>query len=178
MEKGHNIAKRRKLTLRLLKEGKRSLRYIAAITNFDKSTLSRIGENDDVTMEEMLCPSTCKKGRSTLLTSEEDAMLTERLIYAGKRWLAVGKYTLKSLMSQIASDGRPRWKDGVPSEGAIRAFRARRREITFRNAVNKDRSKFRGKSFDHVGGFFNILKDVEKSNPGILSDGDGVRNTD
>ncbi len=71
-------------------------------------------------------------------------------------------------MSQIASDGRPIWKDGVPSEDAIRAFRARHREITIRNAENKDRSKFRGEGFDHFEGLFKILKDVEKSNPGIL----------
>ncbi len=69
-------------------------------------------------------------------------------------------------------------KTGVPSEDAIRAFRARHREITFRNAENKDRSKFRGESFDHVGGFFKILKHAEKSNPGILSDGDRVWNMD
>ncbi len=85
-------------------------------------------------------PSTYKKGQSTVWTSEEEAMLTERLIYAGKRGFAAGKDTLKSLMSQIASDGRSSWKDGVPSEDATRAFRARHREITFRNAENKDRS--------------------------------------
>ncbi len=81
-------------------------------------------------------------------------------------------------MSQIASDGRPSWKDGVPSEDATRAFRARQREITFKNAEKKDRSKFRGESFDHVEGFFKMLKDVEKSNSGILSDSDRVWNMD
>ncbi len=75
---------------------------------------------------------------STVLTSEEETMSTERLIYDGKRGLAVGKDTLKPFISQIASDGRPSSKDGVPSEDAIRAFRARDREITF-----KDRSKYR-----------------------------------
>ncbi len=133
MEKGRNIARR-------------SLRDIAQITNVDKSALSRIGKclcsNDDVTLEKMLCPSTYKRGASK---SEEEAMLTERLIYAGKRGFAVGKNTLKSLMSQIASDRRPSWKDGVPSEDAIRAFGARHREITFKNAEKKDRSKFRGR---------------------------------
>ncbi len=71
---------------------------------------------------------------------------------------AVAKDTLKSLMTQIASDGRPIWKDGVPSEDAIRKFRAIHREITSRNAENKDRSKFRRESLEHVEGFFKILK--------------------
>ncbi len=79
---------------------------------------------------------------------------------------------MNSLTVQIASDGRPSWKDGVHSEDAIWAFRARHREITFRNAENKDRSKIRGGSFGHVEGFF------EKSNPGILSNVDRVWNMD
>ncbi len=81
-------------------------------------------------------------------------------------------------MSQIASDGRPSWKDGAPSEGAIRAFRARHRKITFEKAEKKDKSKFRGESFAHVEGFFKMLKDIEKSNPGVLSDADRVWNMD
>ncbi len=55
--------------------------------------------------------------------------------------MLLGRTRKKSLMSQIASDGRPNWKGGVSSEGAIRAFRARNREITFKNAEKKDRSK-------------------------------------
>ncbi len=78
-------------------------------------------------------------------TSDEEAMLTERLIYAGKRGCAVRKNTLKSLTSLIASNGRPNWKDGVPSEDCIRAFGARHREIAFTIAEKKDRSKFRGR---------------------------------
>ncbi len=38
--------------------------------------------------------------------------------------------------------------------------------------------KFRGESFDHVEGFFKILEDVKKRNPGILFDGERVWNMD
>ncbi len=62
MEKGENIDRRRMLALRLLKEGKRTSREIAQITNVDRSTLRRIGKclrsNDEVTLEKLLCPST------------------------------------------------------------------------------------------------------------------------
>ncbi len=58
----------------------------------------------------------------------------------GKRRFAVGKDTLKSMMSQIASDRRPSRKDGVPSEDAIRAFKTRHREIA-KNAEKKNRIK-------------------------------------
>ncbi len=87
------------------------MRDIAQITMLtilhSVDSVNAFAVNDGVTLEEMLCPSTYKRGASTALTSEEEAMLTERLIYAGKRGFAVGKDTLKSLMSQIASDGRP-----------------------------------------------------------------------
>ncbi len=57
------------------------MRDIAQITNFDKSTLSRIGKylrnNDHVTLGMMLCPSTYSRGQSTVMQSEEEAMLTE-----------------------------------------------------------------------------------------------------
>ncbi len=156
------------------------MRDIAQITNVDKFTLGRIGNfhhsNTDVTLEKMLCSFTCKRDASTVLASEEEAMSTERLIYDVNRGLAVWKDTLRSLMSQIASDGRPNWKDGVPYEDAVRAFRARHREITFKNAKKNCRSKCRRESFDHVEGLFTMLKDVEKSNPGILSDGDRLWN--
>ncbi len=95
MEKSKNIARRRKLAIRIFKEGKRSLRDSAEITNVDKSTLFRIGKclrsNDDVMLEKMLGPSMYKRSASTVLTSEEEAILMERLIYAEKRGYAVGK---------------------------------------------------------------------------------------
>ncbi len=39
-------------------------------------------------------------------------------------------------------------------------------------------SKLRGENYFHVDGFFNILKDVERKIPGILSDGDRIWNAD
>ncbi len=71
-------------------------------------------------------------------------------------------------MSQIALEGRLSWKDGVPFEDAIQAFRAINREITFKNAEKKDRSKFKGESFGHVQRFFKMLEAIEKSNPGVI----------
>ncbi len=55
----------------------------------------------------MLSPSTNKTGSSTVLTTEEEAMIVERLIFAGEREFAVGKDALKSVMVQIASDWPP-----------------------------------------------------------------------
>ncbi len=94
MEKGQNIAKKRKLALRLLMEGNSSLRDIAQITNVDKSTLSRICKclrnNDYVALEKMLCPSTYKRGASTVLPSEEETVFSERPIMPEREGLLLG----------------------------------------------------------------------------------------
>ncbi len=130
------------MALRLLKEGKRSLHDIAQTINVHKSKLIRISKF----LEKILNPSKVKGGAPTILTSQEEAMIVQRLIFEAKRGFAVDKDSLKSLMSQISSDGRPTFKTGIPSDDAIRAFRASHREITFRNSENKDKGKFKGES--------------------------------
>ncbi len=45
-----------------------------------------------------------------MLTNEEETMVVERLIFAAKRAFAADKDSQKSLMTQIASDGRQVWK--------------------------------------------------------------------
>ncbi len=60
----------------------------------------------------MLNPCKVKGGAPTILTCEEETMIVQRLIFAGKRGFDVGKESLESLKSQIASDGRPTWKMG------------------------------------------------------------------
>ncbi len=54
-------------------------------------------------------------------------------------------------------------KHGIPSTDFIRKFRARHQEITSKNTEEKDRSKFRAESFDHVQRFFTMFKDVSKN---------------
>ncbi len=62
----------------------------------------------------MLCPSTCKGGQSTVLTSEEEAMLTERLIHAGKRGFAVGKDKLNFFDCRLLQTEDQVGKTGYP----------------------------------------------------------------
>ncbi len=78
-----------------------------------------------------------------MLTAEEQAMIVERLIFAGKRGFAVRKDALKSIMMQIASDGSPSLNKRAQTDDKIMAFRALRRELTFRKSEYKDMSKLR-----------------------------------
>ncbi len=83
------------MAVRLLKEGKRSLRDIAQGTNGPKSTLCTISrflrQKDEIGLEGMLNPSKVKGGARTILSSEEEAMIAGRLIFVRKRGFAVGK---------------------------------------------------------------------------------------
>ncbi len=157
---------------------KKSLAEIAQITNFGKTMLFRIKNcvrnNDETTLRNLLSPSTSKPGVSTVLTEEENDKVPECLIFAAKRGFAVGKDTLKSILAQIASDGRPSWKNRTPCDAEIRYFRVRHRELAFWNSEDKDNAKFKGESYSHVDGFFKVLRDVEINNPGIISDDDRI----
>ncbi len=110
MEKGPDTAKRFKLALYFLKEEKKSFREIARITNFGKSTPGRkhkcLRNDDQGALAKMLSPSSHKPGASTAVTNEEEKRITEHLIFAAKRGFAADKDMLKSIMTQIASDGR------------------------------------------------------------------------
>lgn len=118
------------------------------------------------------------RGRGTVLTREEEKMIVDRLVFAAQRGFAVGVAGLKYVMSQIAADGRPGWKRGVPSDDAIRSFRARNRDIALRTTENKASVKLKGEQYHHVEGYFRELHRINNRFPGILNDGDRVWNMD
>lgn len=69
-------------------------------------------------------------------------------------------------------------ENGIPSSDAVRSFRARYREITFRNCENKDTAKLLGENFNHVKSCFDILTSIAAKYPGILQDADCIWNMD
>ncbi len=142
--------KQAKMVLRLVKDGNVSLRDIGQATDVPKSTLCTITkflrENNKIGLEGMVNPSKVKGGARTILSIEEEAMIAEHLISAAMREFAIGKDILKSLMSQIASNGHPMWKHGIPSDDATREVTARRRKNYIQKAGNKDEVQFKGKA--------------------------------
>ena len=99
-------------------------------------------------------------------------MIVQRLIYAGRRRFAVEITRIKRIMAEVSADGRKGWKNGVPSDDAVRDFRARHREITFRNYERKENAKLKGESFLHVQRHFEVLQYIESKHGGILDDDD------
>lgn len=77
-------------------------------------------------------------------------MIVEHIIRAALHEFAAELDHLKSIMARVSNDGRERsYKDGVPSNDAVRSFRARHRELTYRNTENKELSKW-GEEYVHV----------------------------
>ncbi len=72
--------------------------------------------NNESALQKLLSPSSTRPGVTTLLTSEEEDMIAERMIFAAKRGLPVWKDYSKSVTTQITSDGRQNWKQGSPSD--------------------------------------------------------------
>ena len=91
---------------------------------------------------------------------------------------AMDLLTLGSVMASIATNGRKRFKSGIPSAAVIRYFRARNPDITFRNSENKENAKLKGESFEHVQTYAHALRQVEKETPDIFEDGDRFFNLD
>ena len=77
-------------------------------------------------------------GRKYIFNAIEEQILSEQMICAASRWFAINDDMLKNLMAKIASEGRPGWKNGILYPDAIRSFRARHRELAYRNQEDKD----------------------------------------
>ena len=64
-------------------------------------------------------------------------------------------------MARIANDGgRNGWRNQVPSNDAIRALRARRRDITYRKIENKKLAKLNAENYEHLLSFLRLRKKV------------------
>ena len=85
-------------------------------------------------LEKVLDPESHFPGRRPILSEAEERLVVSRTLEAAERGFAVNCALMKSVQGKIAQDGRKPFSRGVPSSDAIRSFRARHREITFRTA--------------------------------------------
>ena len=122
--------------VRLLQVTSLSLRKISAATGISKSVFGELKEllraKDDDTISDML--RTNGPGRKPVLSEEEERMIVNLLCFAAGREFAVDHDGIKRIMAHVALDGRRGWRNNLPSDDAVKAFRARHREITFRKA--------------------------------------------
>lgn len=140
------------------------IRKIVLYTNLSKSTVGNIkyclwSERETELQRVMNAAVFSRAGRKTILTDEEE-LICNRLMFPAKCGFAIDINGIKSLTVRVAADGRRAWKSRMPSNDAVRSFRSRHREITFRNYESKENAKLKGENYLHVKSYFEILKDV------------------
>ena len=82
-------------------------------------------------------------------------------------------------MGKIATDRTANsFKGTVAGAASLRKFRIDNPDITFRNKVNKEISKQRGESFDHVKTLDGVLQNIFENNPEIARDPNKIWNMD
>jgi len=159
-----------------------SVRQIAERCGLSITTAQRIRkavkESDNAPLETLLDPVTHHAGRPTVLEPAEDELIVDKAYEAARRGFALDNNIMKSIQAKIADDGRLGFTNGVPSDAALRSFRARNRSITLRGAENIVGARLAAENYEHVQSLKTVLKEVQEKHPSIFSDPRRVWNWD
>lgn len=183
--------KRRKLKLQLqsekrhrvvslLKEGT-TIRRASAQTGVNRGTVQRIknhmtpGQENEL---QRLIGTQIFAGRQSVIRESEATLINNRLKLAAQRGFAVDIDSFRHILSRIAADGRQGYSNQLPSDEAIRTYRAHNRDISYKKIENKESAKLAAESYEHVESFFKILDDIQTKHHGILQDPRRVWNMD
>lgn len=131
-KRDERLTSERQLSLQLLLKRSLPLSRIVALTKVPYSTCCRLLQNHKAVnfyrLQKLLRPGSNRPGGRPHLTSEQENLIAERLIFAGRRGFAADVNDFKSLMSQIARmNGRP-FKNGLLIDGTVRMFRTKHRD--------------------------------------------------
>ena len=107
-------------------------------------TQKAISSNDTALLANLLDPGKHRAGRRTVFNPSEAQLLNERIRYAAKKGLAVDISAVKTLLTNICVDGQNSYAGEVPSNAAIRTYRAFNGDITYWKAESKETAKLRG----------------------------------
>lgn len=81
-----------------------------------------------------------KVGVPSVLTTDEERMIVERLNYNANKGFALGYKHLRQVIADVANDGRDRAYTNFYANGdSISSCRARHRDLTFRNSEKRGR---------------------------------------
>lgn len=171
------------MALAVLKDGERVSKAVRD-SGISPGTANRIkdaldSENTE-TLNRLMDPASNRAGRRPVISKVEVNLLKQRMTFAANRGFAMDKNTVKTLMAKISADGRSgfRTPSGIPSEDAVRAWRVRNRDMTYRAVENKRTASLVAERYEHVVTFKNALQSIEAKHSGIFSDPDRVWNLD
>lgn len=103
-----------------------------------------VKKGDNVKFKEMLCADSKIQGKSSKLTSDEENIIVERLMFAERRGFSLDNKRSRSIMTQIVSNGRQ------TSDDTIRSFRARNSELKYGTHEQKSVSKLAAEDASHI----------------------------
>jgi len=99
--------------------------------------------------------------------------------YCAARGFSVYEDELPRIMADIASDGRPGYQNGLPSEQTVRWFRARNADkITLRKGQQKDIAKLLAEHPAHAATYRDILESVFSQYKGLQHTAENIWNMD
>lgn len=147
-KKNAAAARSRAEAVRLIAVEKVCVRIAAAQTGVSISLCYQIktlaDQNDNDKLSRLMDPNSHRRGRRPHLTTEQQQMIVERLLFAARRGFAADVEDLMLVMARVARlNGRP-YKSGVPSDDTVRLFRATHRQLAYRNFEPKDLAKLKG----------------------------------
>ena len=123
----------------------------------------------------MLDIATIGSGRRTVLKPDESKAINKTIISAAEKGFALDNSSLKCVLQNISADG---YATDIPSDAAIRIYRAQNRDIRYRKRENKDTLKQKAENYSHVETFAQQLKLVQQRHPDIFEDLDRLINLD
>ena len=145
-----------------------SVRLISSATGVSKSVVGRLKlahERNDEKLLKKILSAVQKAGRKPVLSADEEEVLKREIKDASSRGFAIDIDKMRQIMFRIACDGRKGWKSAIQSDDAIRSFRTRNRDITYRKSENKEYAKLRAETYEHIKTFFDAMVMLEKKHP-------------
>lgn len=90
-----------------------------------------------------------RRGWKPAISDSESTMVNERLKFAASRGFAVDIDIFWNALSSIAAGSRKGWKNVMPSDDAIRSYRARNCDISYIRHCNKEAAKLNAEWSKH-----------------------------
>ena len=171
LRKGIDEQQHRKKALNLLRE-KRSIRYVADACSISKSTAGRIAhclkKDDKAQLSCLLNPVDFHRGRRTVWHASQATQLNKKIKEAAENGFAVDASGMKFVLQQICNDGRRSYQHGAQSSAAIRTYRAKNRDISYRHTENMDADKLRAENHDRIESLAHRLREIATNHAGIF----------
>ena len=139
---------------------------------------SAIYKNDTTEVSKILCPNDNRPGRRPHLRPVQQTMIVKRLLFAARRGFAADNEDLKQMMAKMAELNGCPYKNGLPTNDTVRVFRAKHKDIAYRDSESKDRAKLNAENYEHVEKLFEIIETVHEIFPYTKDLGNLVWNMD